>query len=635
MSSRSSAPKLLAVLAMAGASPWLAHAQVSFSTQGDEYRIIGGRQGDQVLAQAALNPNGGYLVWQDNFTDGDGTGISAQRLNGSLSGTFGVFRVNESAAGDQALPQTALLTGGGAVFAWQSTMGAGTKVIARFLKSDGTFASGDVTVSSFASEQQITPVVAGLADGNALVVWASSGQDGSMLGVFGQRFSPSGTKIGTEFQINQNALYNQRTPALVALPNGNVVVVWVTESTGPVVSGLQMFNVDIAGRIFNPAGAAVSSEFKVNSSAVISANPSVSASADGFLVAWSGKPGGVRVAESKGNGWDIFARAFDIEGRAKQSDFKVNSYTFGDQFAPKAGYANGLEFVLWTSLAQDGDREGVIGRVLSGNGDIGSREFRVNSTTVASQVYPTVVGNGGQEFLCIWSGFVGGAASFDLFAQRYSVSVAPALGAPAAPAVSALSQSRLSAAWPELAGYTGVQYLLFIDGSSTPVAVSNNQYIVTGLAASTSHSFRLAYKLADGQQSALSEAATAQTWGDDGNFDGLPDDWQARHWGADQASWPAANIDSDNDGATNLQEFLAGTDPKDAQSVLRIRAAATAQGWRLEWNTEPGCVYQVQSAGEGLSWSNLGSNRFAAGKTDSIPLTGDTDVALYRIIRVR
>src|SRR2546430_9520885 len=94
-------------------------AQNSYAPQGEEYPISGPLPGDQVFPQVAIGTNGGYLVWQDNVTDGDGWGISARRLNGSSVGVFGVFRVNEQAAGDQENVRVSLLNDRGAVVVWQ------------------------------------------------------------------------------------------------------------------------------------------------------------------------------------------------------------------------------------------------------------------------------------------------------------------------------------------------------------------------------------------------------------------------------------------------------------------------------------------------------------------------------------
>ena len=52
---------------------------------------------------------------------------------------------------------------------------------------------------------------------------------------------------------------------------------------------------------------------------------------------------------------------------------------------------------------------------------------------------------------------------------------------------------------------------------------------------------------------------------DDDN-DGMPDDYETDN-GLNPLSASDANEDADNDGATNLEEFLAGTDPNDANSV--------------------------------------------------------------------
>ena len=61
----------------------------------------------------------------------------------------------------------------------------------------------------------------------------------------------------------------------------------------------------------------------------------------------------------------------------------------------------------------------------------------------------------------------------------------------------------------------------------------------------------------------------------------------------------------------------------------------TPQGPRLEWNTEVGCIYQVQSQSDEPVWVSLGTPRFAAGKVDSIPVDGNKAIGLYRVIRVR
>ena len=84
-----------------------------YTTNGTEYAIIGSLPGDQVFPDAALNSSGGFVVWQDNITDGSGWGISAQRLDSTLSSTLSTFRVNVQGANDQENPRVALLKNGG------------------------------------------------------------------------------------------------------------------------------------------------------------------------------------------------------------------------------------------------------------------------------------------------------------------------------------------------------------------------------------------------------------------------------------------------------------------------------------------------------------------------------------------
>ena len=619
-------------------------AQNTYAPQGGEYPIAGSLPGDQVFPQVALGTNGGFLVWQDNVTDGDGLGISARRINGNLSGLFGVFRVNEQSAGDQENARVAVLKDGGAAFVWQGGVSGFQHIYARFLKGDGTFATGDRLVNTYTNNHQIDPAVAVLADGTVAVVWSSYGQDGDRYGVFGQRFSAGGEKLGPEFQLNQITSFNQRTPSIAALPDGGFVAAWISEkSLGVDTNGVARYSAGAYARFFDGSGNPKENEFLLNPGTEISANPVVCASPNGgFAVAWSRKEtAGVVTAFVVGDSWDISARFFDAAGNPVGADLRVNSYTYGDQFAPRIAALGSDYLVVWTSLAQDGSREGVYGQFVSGNGQKLGDEFRVNTTTVSQQIQPAVASDGAGRFLVVWSSFIGGGSSFDLFGQRYAAS--QSLQALAAPFVYApfivdgdgVYQPQLQVSWPMLDGFPVANYELYVDGAATPAAtIGSNSWTLTGIAASSTHTFRIDYLTTDGRRSALSPSAGGTTWSG-ANYGGIPFEWMSMYFGPNVLDWPKPADDADGDGASNLQEFLAGTVPTDPSSVMRLQIVSTAQSTTLNWNSQPGFIYQVQVSENLASWTNFGSPRFAAGTNDWIPVNGTGSAAYYRVLRLR
>src|SRR5208283_680368 len=203
-----------------------------YRTNGTEYAIIGSLPGDQVFPDVAVTPGGGFVVWQDNITDGSGWGVSAMRLDSTLSGTLSTFRVNVQGTNDQENPRVALLKNGGAVFVWQGGLKGCQHIYARFLTPTNTFlTTNDILVNTFTNNFQINPAVAVLNNSNVVVVWGSfdEASASSLQDVYGQILSPTGQKIGGEFLINQFISYNQRTPTVAALPNGGFVAAWVSE----------------------------------------------------------------------------------------------------------------------------------------------------------------------------------------------------------------------------------------------------------------------------------------------------------------------------------------------------------------------------------------------------------------------
>jgi hypothetical protein len=245
---------------------------------------------------------------------------------------------------------------------------------------------------------------------------------------------------------------------------------------------------------------------------------------------------------------------------------------------------------------------------------------------------------GPQDFWFAGQRLPGLDSQVDLRAQRFAVDEQPLLlPTPAKPYVSALSQSRLSVTWAAPDGYDVANYELYINGSLTPVIVNGQSYILSGgLTPGATAQFEVAYKLKDGQLSPRSPVATGKTWGEDENLDGLPDDWQAQYWGSNASAWPNSNVDSDGDGVSDKQEYMAGTNPKDAGSVLRTSFAVMPEGTRrLTWNTVPGFVYQVEQTSDFSTWGPYGGLRFAPGTSDSVSVPAGNSLGYYRVIRIR
>jgi hypothetical protein len=84
----------------------------------------------------------------------------------------------------------------------------------------------------------------------------------------------------------------------------------------------------------------------------------------------------------------------------------------------------------------------------------------------------------------------------------------------------------------------------------------------------------------------------------DSDGDGMPDLWETAN-NLDPMNRDDALVDSDLDGHLNRDEYLAGTNPRDATSVFRIvELAKTDAGYRLRFNAVASRAYTVGFRGE-------------------------------------
>jgi hypothetical protein len=607
-----------------------------YAPQGIEYAPAGNILGDQTNPWLALNSNGGYLVWQDNVTDGDGLGISAVMLNSTFSTPYGNFRVNLNGANDQENPRVSLLSGGGAVFVWQGGPQGYQNIFARFLTSSNIWATGDVMVNSSTNFYQVEPAVATLADGNVVVTYGSFSQDTNdgFQGVFGQILSPAGVKVGGEFQINQFTPFNQRSSAVSAFTNGNFIVTWISEqengsaslNSGTLISGYN--SVDVYARIFNSNAVPQGNEFRVNTSTNRCASPAVATASDNsYTIAWAQKD-----PVTLNNGWDVFGRTYNKSGAPGNVEY-VNTQLYGDQLSPQICSLGTDYMVVWTSYGQDGSHEGVYGQFLHGDGSFSGGELRVNTTTLNSQKYQCVASDGSTRFLAAWSSFEGLATGMDIEAQSYATVLQP-LPAPGAPMVQALNDIYLDVTWAPVTSFSISNYNLTID-STTVTNLTNNYWCnkPSKYQYSSTHTFQLTYTTTDGRVSPSSVVSSGTTWASDNDVPGLPDDWVEMYYGLDPANWPASYNTLLAPGFTVRQALWEGVNPTNPATWLKQSITSTPEGLFLNWNTVPGGVYQVLSSTDLKTWNNYGPKYFAPGASYSVYL-GLGNSSYYKIQRI-
>lgn len=625
-----------------GASGLLAAAP--YQPVGGDFPLVTAQAGDQVTPALAIGKDGrGYVVWSDN-TDGSGSGIGAQAYSRNGIRTGQSFRINATTAGDQTQPSVAALADGSTFVAWLSGPTGSAAVYGRLIGADGVLGA-EVRISGADTDVQ-TVSVAASPKGGAVVVWSQAGADASDFGVLARSIGPNGVPLDAARLVNSFSAGNQRGSAVAPLQGGGYVAVWTSEGQ----TGGE--NVDVVARRLGSDGAPTGSEFIVSRSRSLNQSPTVEGlNGGGFAVAWctlagldSPAAGGTAAAQSSLNlaqgvadvskvVWSVVARAYDGSGNAVTAETLVSNQPQNSQLRPRLASNSDALAVTWSGNGLDGSQAGIGARVyslaLAPLGDV----VVVNERRRGDQVTPTVISDGAGSFLAVWSNWQGLNSGMDLVARRFQ-RLENLLAAPPAPIVEAKSAWQIQAVWAPVLGLPVDRYEVSFDGAA-PVAVQEPLAQSGDYFPSSAHTVQYRYVLADGRTSPYSPAASVVTWGKDLNLDGLPDDWQARFFGVNAALWPAANADSDGDGVSDRNEFLAGTDPTNPSDALRVRLGQGFSGRQVSWNAKVGATYRVQSSGDLSQWQDLGSPVFAAEAAQSIAVPENNGALYFRVLRLR
>ncbi len=199
---------------------------------GAEFRVNSYTPESQYQASVAWGANGQFVVvWHSLAQDGSDRGIFGRRFSAAGAPLGGEFQINSFTTGAQYRPAVASDASGNFVVVWQSLGQDGdlTGVFGQRFDAAGDPRGGEFQINSYTTGQQggdeEGPAVASDANGNFVVAWQSQGPDGSLYGVFGQRFDAAGSPRGGEFQINSFTTGSQQEPSVASDTAGNFVVV--------------------------------------------------------------------------------------------------------------------------------------------------------------------------------------------------------------------------------------------------------------------------------------------------------------------------------------------------------------------------------------------------------------------------
>ena len=382
-------PKRVALLALFCAWPGRAWAQFPL---GPEFQVNTYTTGNQRQPAVASDEQGAFVVvWDGRGPDGEAFGIFGQRYDAGGAAEGPTFTVNSYTTVGHGAAAAARHDGGFVVVYHRSFDDPAFSfgVFGRRYDTGGAPLGGEFRVSTYTTGYQGRPAAAADRDGNFVVVWTSTGQDGSGGGVFAQRFAASGLRQGPEFRVNSLTAGDQSSPAVASDPDGNALIVW--ESFGQDGADLGVF-----AQRYDASGAAQGGEFQVNVyTTSAQARPVAAATAGGgFVVAWQS-------SGQDGSGYGVFGRRYDASGAAQGGEFPVNAHTVGTQREPAVATdpAGGFT-VVWHGESQGSF--GVFGQLYDADGARVGREFPVNSHATGNQQIASVASGADGAYAVAW-----------------------------------------------------------------------------------------------------------------------------------------------------------------------------------------------------------------------------------------
>jgi Putative metal-binding motif len=371
---------------------------------------------DQTLPAASWHPETGFVVaWVSDREDNSDLGVFARRLDTDGKRIGQPFQLSSNSLLIQTEPAISHGPDGGFVATWRSAHDNTVNIYKRAFGPTGEALDvEDVRVNDKALDNiQRYPDVAVNKDGVTMVVWQSKGNEVGMAGCtlaycvegIGARIFQANGDAEDEVVVNDNLPKKQANPTVAALPDGNFVIVWDSDSQDG--SGYGVF-----ANVFNTLGSPLKAEFQINQDTNGNQiQPDVAVLSDGrFIVTWNSV-----TASSSGISAQVWMRIFSADGTPDGDDVLV-SVNASDAGSPSVSvFSDDSSLFVWHQSG-DGDDLGVMGRLYSASLITEAPPFVINQVVTGAQQLPAVATTNMFTFLAAWEG-PGDGGGVDIFSR--------------------------------------------------------------------------------------------------------------------------------------------------------------------------------------------------------------------------
>lgn len=185
--------------------------------------------GQQMDADVVALPGGRLLLtWASLGQVGNGWDVFSQGVSSDGDFDGSETRINVETEALQSGARIALMPNGELLVTWMTREidgGEGDVFLRRVVPGQGPLGD-DIAVHPEPEGEQVSPAIAALSDGTALVVFSDDQADGDGYGLSARRFDASANPVGPVWTVNEAIVHHQHHAAVAAGPDGSALIVW-------------------------------------------------------------------------------------------------------------------------------------------------------------------------------------------------------------------------------------------------------------------------------------------------------------------------------------------------------------------------------------------------------------------------